>query len=88
MLIKLILPLKQRLYDFPRRAYWKEWEQVNLREHVNFISCVEKNDPEGAADVWKNQHWGWSHHKSYFVKFYGFEDNQDTGQRHGNSAGE
>jgi DNA-binding GntR family transcriptional regulator len=76
MLQRLILPLKQRLYDFPRREYWRQWEQVNLEEHGKFIECIEKNDPEGAADVWKNEHWGWAKHKPYFNRFYNIEAHQ------------
>lgn len=70
MLPKLTLPLKQRLYDFPRRQYWEQWEQVNLEEHRRFIDCLTNNDPEGAARIWKDEHWGWSKHKPFFGKFY------------------
>jgi len=70
MLPKLSYPLKQRLYDFPRRKYWKQWEHVNLEEHGRFIDCIINNDPKGAAKIWKDEHWGWSKHKPYFDKFY------------------
>lgn len=73
MLPGLTYPLKQRLYDFPRRKYWKQWEHVNLEEHKRFIACLEKNDPLGAAGIWKDEHWGWNKHKPYFNKFYGLD---------------
>lgn len=66
-----LVPLKQRLYDFPRRTYWKEWELLNIEEHRRFISCVENGDREGAARVIKEEHWGWKVHEPYFLKFYG-----------------
>lgn len=73
MLQELTRPLKQRLYDFPRREYWKQWEQVNLDEHRKFIAFVETKQPDAAWDLWKNEHWGWDKHKPYFTKFYGLE---------------
>lgn len=65
-----ITPFKQRLYDFPRRRYWKEWELVNLEEHQKFIKCIETGDREGAARVLKEEHWGWKVHEPYFLSFY------------------
>ena len=77
MLRKMIMPLKQRLYDFPRRRYWPEWEEVNLDEHRKIIACIEKGDAAGAAGILKNEHWGWSKHEPYFTRFYGF-DREET----------
>ncbi len=67
---RYIMPLKQRLYDFPRRQYWKEWERVNLDEHSKFIHCIERRDREGAVRVIRDEHWGWKVHEPYFVRFY------------------
>jgi len=70
---QMVTPLKQRLYDFPRQQYWKEWEMVNMDEHRRFFQCIEEGDVSGAIEIWKNEHWGWSKHEPYFIKFYGFE---------------
>ena len=67
---QFIGPLKQRLYDFPRRQYWKEWERINLDEHERFIRLVERGDREGAAALIRDEHWGWRVHQSYIHKFY------------------
>jgi DNA-binding GntR family transcriptional regulator len=69
----MVAPLKQRLYDFPRKAYWQEWEAVNLDEHRRFIAAVEAGDRAGAAGIIRDEHWGWQKHERYFIKFYGFE---------------
>ena len=37
-LMRLITPLKQRLYDFPRHRYNAAWEKRNCTEHDNFRS--------------------------------------------------
>jgi len=67
---KFIMPFKQRLYDFPRRQYWKEWELLNLEEHSLFIKHIEDGDRQGAARVLKEEHWGWKIHEPYFLRFY------------------
>jgi DNA-binding GntR family transcriptional regulator len=69
----LVVPLKQRLYDFPRKAYWEEWEEVNLQEHRKFIAAIEEGDPFKAATVIRDEHWSWQKHKPYFIKFYKFD---------------
>jgi DNA-binding GntR family transcriptional regulator len=69
----MVVPLKKRLYDFPRQSYWPEWEMVNLEEHRKFIASVEKGDREKAAAVIRDEHWGWQKHEPYFMKFYDFD---------------
>lgn len=72
-LYQIVIPLKQRLYDFPRKTYWKEWEEVNLAEHRQFIAAIETGDRAGAVAVIQNEHWGWQKHEQYYVKFYNFD---------------
>jgi len=69
----LVVPMKKRLYDFPRQQYWLDWEKVNLEEHVKFITCLENGDRHGAAAVIRDEHWGWKKHEPFFVKFYKFD---------------
>ncbi len=65
-----LAPNKQRLYDFTRREYLKDWEMLNLQEHDKFIKCIEAGDSEGAALVIKEEHWGWKVHEPYFIRYY------------------
>jgi DNA-binding GntR family transcriptional regulator len=69
---EMVVPLKKRLYDFPRQTYWEEWELVNLEEHSRFIAAVEVGDRMTAAAVIRDEHWGWQKHEPYFMKFYKF----------------
>lgn len=71
-LLELVVPMKQRLYDFPRRSYWEEWEQVNLKEHERFIQSIEEGNRDAAAAIIRDEHWGWQKHEPYFIKFYKF----------------
>ena len=74
----LIIPLKQRLYDFPRRNYMKEWELINLREHEKLIYYIEKGKRTAAAKVIKEEHWGWRVHERYITKFYALTNGMST----------
>ncbi len=76
-LIRIIIPLKQRLYDFPRRSYLKNWEIQHLDEHERFIVCLRQGDREGAASILKDEHWSFSVHEKYFKQFYELENGAD-----------
>lgn len=67
---ELILPMKQRLYDFPRRSYIIEWELTNLDEHEHFIQCIKNNDKMGAAKVMRDIHWSFKVQEKNIRKFY------------------
>ena len=69
-LMLLITPFKQRLYDFPRRGYIKEWEMNNCDEHHQFIERVKKKDREGAARIMRDVHWSYAVQEKYILQFY------------------
>lgn len=67
---RLITPLKQRLYDFPRHRYNVDWEKSNCAEHDLFIDFIEAGDREGAARFMKYRHWSFTFQEKYIRKFY------------------
>ncbi len=69
-LMHLITPFKQRLYDFPRRGYIKEWELNNCDEHHQFIDLLKKKDREGAARLMRDVHWSYAVQEKYILQFY------------------
>lgn len=69
---KTITPLKQRLYDFPRRNYVKKWETQHLEEHQDFIDAIKQKDSIKAANIMKAKHWSFENHEKYFSQFYEF----------------
>ena len=69
-MMQLITPFKQRLYDFPRRGYIKEWEMNNCDEHDQFIDLVKKGDREGAARIMRDVHWSYTVQEKYILQFY------------------
>lgn len=69
-LLKIITPIKQRLYDFPRRCYLKDWELANCRDHEQLIQAIEKGDRDAAVRVWRDVHWSFSAQEKYIRQFY------------------
>jgi len=66
----LLTTMKQRLYDFPRIAYMKDWEWANCDEHERFIDYIRKGDKAGAAMFWQETHWGFEAQENYIRKYY------------------
>jgi len=73
-LISIITRLKQRLYDFPRRKYLKNWESQHLSEHDEFIDHVRNGNREKAASIVRDIHWSFAVHEKYFHQFYKLND--------------
>ncbi len=71
---RIILPMKQRLYDFPQRGYMKKWEEENCGDHETLIKAIEKGDRCAAAAVWRDRHWSYTVQEPYIKKFYLFEE--------------
>jgi DNA-binding GntR family transcriptional regulator len=67
---RIIVPMKQRLYDFPRRGYIKEWEQANCRDHDRLIEAFERLDREAAVRVWRDGHWSFQVQEPFIRRFY------------------
>ena len=67
---KTILPVKQRLYEFPTKVYIGEWEKGNCGEHQQFIDCLKKKDPQGAASILQDVHWSYKVQEDYILKFH------------------
>lgn len=68
----IIYPLKQRLYDFPRMKYDREWELTNLEEHQRFVYSVKVGNLDAAVAVIRNEHWEFELQKDKIYKVYGF----------------
>jgi DNA-binding GntR family transcriptional regulator len=69
-LLQMLTPFKQRLYDFPRRGYLKEWELNNCHEHDQFIDLIKQKDPQGAARIIRDVHWSYPVQEKFIRRFY------------------
>jgi len=69
---KFILPIKHRLYDFPRQNYLPDWELRNCEEHVQFINHLKEGNAQAAASVLKDKHWSFEYQQEFINTFYRF----------------
>jgi len=67
---KFILPIKHRLYDFPRQNYIQEWELKNCEEHSQFINYLKQGNGTEAAKILKEIHWSFEFQKEFIYTFY------------------
>ena len=74
LLKKFILPIKQRLYDFPRQNYINEWEMQNCKEHQVFIDYLKTGNAKDAAKTLKDVHWSFDFQKKFIQQFYNMDD--------------
>ena len=70
MLKKFIMPIKHRLYDFPRKNYIKEWELRNSEEHAQFIKLLKQGNASEAGSILKDKHWCFEAQKDFIYTFY------------------
>lgn len=70
ILKKILMPLKQRLYDFPRRPYIKEWELINCSEHQQLIEIIINGEPEKVTALWRESHWSFEAYEKFIRRFY------------------
>ena len=73
---RIVNPLKQRLYDFPRRTYIKEWELINCGEHQKLIAFIKNGQPEQASRLWRDSHWSFKAYEKFIRRFYA--DSEET----------
>jgi DNA-binding GntR family transcriptional regulator len=81
MLRNFITPVKQRLYDFPRRSYIKEWELRNCDEHQLFIDEIKGGNRERAVQVMRDVHWSYEVQAEFIKEFYSLVRNQIRAER-------
>lgn len=74
LLKRIIMPLKRRLYDFPRRSYAYEWESIHLKEHERLISFIKQGNKTAAAGIFSEEHWNYSVHQPYLNFYYTSEN--------------
>ena len=83
---RIVMPIKQRLYDFPRLTYIKAWELINCDEHDEFIRWLKNDQPEKAAALWRERHWSFRAHEEYIREFYAQGNQQIENALNGPSA--
>lgn len=70
-LTRIVMNLKRRLYDFPRRqGFVKEWEQESIGEHARLVAFIKARDREAAAGQIRDVHWSFAVQEPFIVRYY------------------
>ncbi|MBN1538201.1 MAG: GntR family transcriptional regulator [Anaerolineales bacterium] len=70
-LVRTVMILKQRLYDFPRRkGFVKAWEVASTGEHDQFVDLLESGDVRAASEYMRDVHWSFEVQKPWIHKYY------------------
>jgi DNA-binding GntR family transcriptional regulator len=71
VLTRMVRTQKQRLYDWPRHTelLW-EWERHCVEVHEQMVERLRAGDPDGAAVVMQDSHWGFVPQEHFIRSFY------------------
>jgi DNA-binding GntR family transcriptional regulator len=71
-LLALVRSLKQRLYDWPRRAgFVKTWEEHSIAaEHTRFLDLLERGAFREAAAYLQDVHWSFTVQERFIHSYY------------------
>lgn len=67
---RIIMPIKSRLWDFPRRNFIKEWFENANKEHDLIVDAIEKKDLKALEYAIKDLHWDFDYNRPHIEKCY------------------
>jgi DNA-binding GntR family transcriptional regulator len=85
-LLRIVIPNKQRLYDFQRLSYLRSWELINCDEHDQLIDYIEAGERAKAVRLWQDSHWSFTAHEKFIREFYA-QGNRQIQKQLDNRAG-
>lgn len=67
---RILTPIKDRLWDFPRKNFIKEWYIDAINEHELIIRAIENKSPDDLMHAIKELHWGFGYNEKFIRKVY------------------
>lgn len=67
---RIILPIKYRLWDFPRKNLIQNRYENAVKEHALLIDVIEQKDLVQIEKTIKNFHRNFEYNKEYIIKAY------------------
>lgn len=67
---RILIPIKNRLWDFPKKNFPKRWFYNSVSEHDVIIDLLTEGNAIKAAEFLKNQHWDFEFNKTYIQQTY------------------
>ncbi len=72
---RIITPIKNRLWDFPRKNFIREWYQNAIKEHGQIVDSIKEKNIAKLEYIIKQIHWGIDYNLHYIKKAYGVSKN-------------
>ena len=67
---RIIIPIRQRLWDFPRRRYHQQWELMACDEHGQITEAIQANNRAEALRVVRELHWNFPYNEKFIRWVY------------------
>lgn len=67
---RILSPIKNRLWDFPRKNFCRKWYLVAVKEHALIIEALKEKDKGKIYHVVVELHWGYAHNEEFIIKEY------------------
>ncbi len=69
---RILKPIKNRLWDFPRKNFHTKWYENAIDEHGLIIDNIKNKDKESLFHNIVHVHWGFEYNKESVIKEYNF----------------
>ncbi|MCQ2444241.1 MAG: GntR family transcriptional regulator [Mailhella sp.] len=69
---RILKPIKNRLWDFPRKNFIQSWYLAAVDEHDMIIDAIANHDAASLYETVRNLHWGFAHNSEQIKNVYGF----------------
>ncbi len=67
---RILYPIKNRLWDFPRKNFDKKWYLNAMNEHELIIENIKNKDKQKLYNTIVQVHWGFEYNKDSIIKEY------------------
>lgn len=67
---RILRPIKNRLWDFPKKSFSQQWELDACHEHDLIIEALRERDAEKAVSCLKDIHWSFEYNKKHIRAVY------------------
>ena len=67
---RIITPIRQRLWDFPRRRNHQQWELMACDEHQQITEAIKSGNRSEALRVVKEFHWNFTYNEKFIRWVY------------------
>lgn len=70
---RILMPIKNRLSDFPRKNFVQEWYLAAIEEHSLIADAIEARSRELLMHALKELHWDFAYNERHIRKVYNLE---------------